>query len=67
MSSKIDHVILDGLNYDIPTPNMETLLKSKGLYQYMKITIPYPSNHQAKFVINGKKDEAVRVITTYIS
>lgn len=46
---------------------METLLKSKGLWQYTKIAIPDPTNDQAKFVIDGKKDEAIRVITTYIS
>ena len=29
--------------------------------------IPYPSDAQKKFVIDGKKDEFVGVITTYIS
>ena len=33
----------------------------------MKIAILGLLDDHAKFVINGKKDEAVRVITTYIS
>jgi hypothetical protein len=44
MASKIDIVILNGSNYVVWEPNMETLLKSKGLWQYMKTTTPYPTN-----------------------
>lgn len=41
---------------------MEHLLKSKGIWKYMKTLIPYPSYDQSKFVIDGKKDEAIGVI-----
>jgi hypothetical protein len=33
----------------------------------MKTTIPYPTNDQENFVVDGNKDEDVGVITTYIS
>jgi hypothetical protein len=33
----------------------------------MKVVIPYPTDDQEKFVVDGKMDEAVGVITTYIS
>ena len=46
---------------------MEALLKTKGLWKYMKTTILYPSHDQVKFVIDEKKDEAIGVVTTYIS
>ena len=55
MASKIDLVILDGLNYVIWEPNMETLLKIKGLWKYMKIAILDPMDDQVKFITNGKK------------
>ena len=60
-------VVLDGLNYGVWETNMEILQKSKGLWQYMKVSIPDPSDDQAKFVINAKKDEVIGAITTYIS
>jgi hypothetical protein len=46
---------------------METLLKSKGLWKYTKVMIPDPTDDHAKFIVDGKKDEVVGVITTYIS
>jgi hypothetical protein len=67
MASKIDLVVLNGLNYVIWAPNMETLLKSKGLWQYTKVVILDLKDDQVKFVVDGKKDEAIGVITTYIS
>jgi hypothetical protein len=67
MASKIDPVVLNGSNYAIWAPDMETLLKSKGLWKYTKTVIPDPMDDQMKFVVDGKKDEVVGVITTYIS
>ena len=46
---------------------METSLNSKGLWQYTKVSIPYQSDAQEKFVIDGKKYEAIGVIMNYIS
>jgi hypothetical protein len=46
---------------------METLLKSKGLWQYTKAAIPYLTDSLEKVSIDGKKDEALGVIATYIS
>jgi len=43
---------------------METLLKSKGLWQYTKVTI---LDALEKISIDGKKDGVVGVITNYIS
>ena len=67
MPSKIDPIILNGHNYAIWLQDMETLLKSKGIRQYMKTIIPYLKVDQVKFVINEKKYEAIGIITTYIS
>ena len=67
MASNIDPIVLDGHDYVGWEPYMETLLKSKGLWKYMKMTIPETTDAAAKFVINGKKYEAGGVITTYIS
>ena len=46
---------------------METLLKRKGLWKYTKVVIPYPTYASTKIFIDGKKDEAIGIITTYIS
>ena len=62
MASKIDHVILDGLNYAIWEPDMETMMKSKAIQQYTKTVIPNPSDDQAKFIIDGNKDETVGLL-----
>jgi hypothetical protein len=67
MASKIDLVVLNGSNYTIWAPDMETLLKSKGLWQYMKIVIQDPIDDHEKSVVDNKKDEVVGVIMTYIS
>jgi hypothetical protein len=41
--------------------------KSTRMWKYMKVVIPDPTNSQTKFLVDGKKDEFVGVITTYIS
>jgi len=58
---------LNGSNYTVWAPDMETPLKSKGLWKYMHISILDPTDDEEKFVVDGKKDEVVRVITAYIS
>jgi hypothetical protein len=49
MASNIDPVIMNGSNYVVWAPDMETLLKSKGLWNYMKTMIPDPTDDQEKF------------------
>jgi hypothetical protein len=66
MSSKIDLIILNGLKYVIWSPNMETLLKSKGLWKYTKTVIPDLMDNPMNIIVDGKKDEIVEVIMTYI-
>jgi hypothetical protein len=66
MDSKISHVVLNGSNYVVWAPNMKALLKRKGLWKYMKVIILDPIDNQTKFIVDGKKDEVVGVITTYI-
>jgi hypothetical protein len=46
---------------------METLLKSKGIWKYKNTMIPYLTDDHMKFIVDGKKDEVVGVIMTYIS
>ena len=67
MASKIDPIVLNGSNYAVWTLDMEILLKSKGLWQYTKVAILDPIDVHEKFVVDGKKDEVVGVITSYIS
>ena len=67
MASKIEPTILYGLNYAIWETYMEDLVKSKGLWQHTKARIPDPSDTSSKFVVEQKKDEAIGVITTFIS
>jgi len=67
MSSNIEPIVLDGHNYVVSAPHMKILLKRKVLWQYTTIVIPYLTDTVVKFVIGGKKDEAIGVITTYIS
>ena len=66
MASKINPIILNASNYAVWVPYMESLLKSKGLWKYMKVLIPWPTKNQTKFIIDGKKNEDVGVIMTYI-
>jgi hypothetical protein len=66
MDLKIDPVVLNGSNYAVWEPYMETLLKRKGLCQYVKVGILDPTDDHAKFIVDGKNDEALGVITTYI-
>jgi hypothetical protein len=66
MASKIDQVLMNRSNYAVWAPDMETPLKSKILCQYTKIVIPYSTDDQTKFSVDGKKDEVVGFITTYI-
>jgi hypothetical protein len=67
MPSNIDIVVLNISNYVSWAPNMGTLLNRKGSSKYMKISILDPTYYQEKFIVYGKKDEAVGVIMTYIS
>jgi hypothetical protein len=67
MDLNIDPVILNGSNYAIWAPDMETLLKSKEPWQYIKTVIPDPTDDQENLVVYGKKVEVVGIITTYIS
>jgi hypothetical protein len=46
MSSKPEHVVLNGHNYGIWAQDMETLLKSKVLWQFTKIMVPDPKDDQ---------------------
>ena len=57
MNSEIEHVVMNGHNYAIWAPDMETLLNSKGMWKYTKVVIPYSIDDQDKLVINGKKDD----------
>ena len=67
MASNIYLIVLNESNYVVWAPYMATILKRKRRCQYMKVLIPYPTDDQAKFIIDGKKDKVVRVIMTYIS
>jgi len=67
MASNIDLVILNKSNYVVSTPDMETLLNTKWLWKFTKTVIPDPTDDHENFVVYGKKDEAMRVIMTYIS
>ena len=58
---------MNGHDYATCVPDMETLLKIKGLWKYNNVSISYLTNDQAKFVIDKNKDEAIGVIMTYIS
>jgi hypothetical protein len=49
------------MNYDV------LILVYQGLWQYTKVSIPDPTDASSKIFNDGKKDEVVRVITTYIS
>jgi hypothetical protein len=37
------------------------------MWKHTKVLIPDPTNDQTKFLVDGKMDEVVGVITTYIS
>jgi hypothetical protein len=67
MASKINPIFLNGSNYAVWAPDMETLLKIKGSWHYTKVVIPYPTDALKKISIDGKKDEVLGVIMTYIS
>jgi hypothetical protein len=41
--------------------------KSTRMWKYTKVVILDPTNSQTKFLVDGKKDEFVGVIMTYIS
>jgi hypothetical protein len=55
MALKIYPLVLNESNYVVWAPDMETLLKIKGLWQYTKVEIIDPTNDQVKFVVDGKK------------
>ena len=65
MISKIKPIVLDGHNFAIKYTYMETLLKSKGLWKFVKTTIAGRMDVDAMFSIDIKKDKVVGVITTY--
>jgi hypothetical protein len=67
MDLNIDPIVLNGSNYEVWDLDIETLLKSKVLWQYTKVVILDPTDASVKFSIDGKKDEVVGVIMTYIS
>ena len=50
MASKIKHIILNGLNYAISATTMDILLKIKGLWKHIMVSILNPTNVQEKFV-----------------
>jgi hypothetical protein len=66
MASKIYLVIMNKSNYIVWAPDMEVLLKSKGLWKYKKTVIPDPIVDWENFDVDGNKDEVVGVIMTYI-
>jgi hypothetical protein len=67
MFSKVEPVILNGHNYGIWAQDMGTLLKSKVLSRFIETTILDLKDDQQKCIIDGKKDDTIGVITTYIS
>ena len=58
---------LNGHNYAIWVTNMETLLKNKGLWKYMKTIIVDFMDVDGEFIIDVKNDDVVAVIIAYIS
>jgi hypothetical protein len=66
MDLNIYPTILNRSNYAIWTPDMETLWKIKVLWQYTKVVIPDPTDASKNVAMDGKKDEVVGVIMTYI-
>jgi hypothetical protein len=46
---------------------IENFLKGKALWQFTKNIMPNLEDEHKNFMVNGKKDEAIRVIMTYIS
>ena len=56
---------MNGSNYALWALDMETLLKSKGLWKYTNIVILDPIDDHKKFIVDGKKDEYVGLIVTY--
>jgi hypothetical protein len=49
-----------GTRYGNPTEEKRTV-------EVYKVVIPDPTDDQEKFIVDGKKDEVVGVIMTYIS
>ena len=66
MAPNQEHMILNGNNYGIWAQNMETLLKSKILWQFTKATIVGSKDDQHKFIFDKKKDGDIRVNTTHM-
>jgi len=59
--------MLNGYNYGMWTQDIKTLLNIKTLWLFIKIVVPYPKNEHEKFMVNGKKEEIISVMATYIS
>jgi hypothetical protein len=55
MASKIDPIVLNGSNYAVWAPDMETLLKSKGLWKYTKVAIPDPTDASKNFPLMERR------------
>jgi hypothetical protein len=55
MDLKIDPIVLNGSNYAVWEPDMETLLKSKGLWKYTKIVIPDPTDDQKSLLLMERR------------
>jgi len=66
MGLEFDPVVLNGSNYVVWALDMKNLLKSKGLWQYTNIVVLDPTDCQENFIVDGKKDEGMGVIMTYM-
>ena len=60
-------MFLNHHNYGVLEQDMETFIKSKGLWQSIKIAVLDPNDRHQNLVTNKMKDEAVGVIVIYIS
>jgi hypothetical protein len=67
ISSKQEHMVLNGHNYGMWAQGMETLLKSKKLWYFTKPMVQDPKEELHKFIISGKNDEVIKFILVYIS
>ena len=66
MTSKIKPIVLNGHNFAIKDTYMETLLKSKGIWNFINISIADSNDAEDNFSINRKNVEVMGIIMTYI-
>ena len=66
MTSKIELVVINRHIYEICVLYMETFLKIKGLWKYMKVSILDSIDDHDQFVIVKKEDKVVGFTKTYI-